>query len=197
MVLRAAARLALVATLCGALVAPRSAPVDEADGARLRRESTAEAYFWDCVAGGRYVRSGGADFPGPRDPARDAARAAAACWTCRARARSAGPSARRRALRHEVDADGRLARPRRPRSVPRSRGRQRRRSPRARFLEIIEGLDRRHVVVELPKLNDALVWASLLDGRTDRQVIESLEDSIAATEDLERGRATEDPRNRW
>ena len=88
MVLRAAARLALVATLCGALVAPRSAvrrrsgrravddddaaelarldaaaeqararaeaqPVDEADGARLRRESTAEAYFWDCVAGGR------------------------------------------------------------------------------------------------------------------------------------------------
>ena len=66
-----------------------------------------------------------------------------------------------------------------------------------RFLEVIEGLDRRHVVVELPKLNDALVWASLLDGRTDRQVIESLEDSIAATEDLERGRATEDPRNRW
>ena len=111
MVLRALARLALVATLCGALVAPRSAlrrrstrravddddaaelarldaaaeqararaeaqPVDEADGARLRRESTAEAYFWDCVAGGRYVRGGGADFP--RGPALDPSRADAA-----------------------------------------------------------------------------------------------------------------------
>ena len=111
MTLRSLTRLALVATLCGALVAPRSAvrrrsgrravddddaaelarldaaaeqararaeaqPVDEADGARLRRESTAEAYFWDCVAGGRYVRGGGADFP--RGPALDPSRADAA-----------------------------------------------------------------------------------------------------------------------
>ena len=103
-------------------------------------------------------------------------------------------------LRHEVDADGSGWRgPGARAPVPRARGRPRARraSSRDRFLEVIEGLDRRHVVVELPKLNDALVWASLLDGRTDRQVIESLEDSIAATEGLERGRATEDPRNRW
>ena len=100
-------------------------------------------------------------------------------------------------LRHEVDADGSGWRgPGAPRSR-RGRPRALRASALPRFLEVIEGLDRRHVVVELPKLNDALVWASLLDGRTDRQVIESLEDSIAATEDLERGPATEDPRNRW
>ncbi|KAH8046331.1 hypothetical protein JL720_16408 [Aureococcus anophagefferens] len=189
MVLRAAARLALVATLCGALVAPRSAvrrrstrravddddaaelarldaaaeqararaeaqPVDEADGARLRRESTAEAYFWDCVAGGRYVL---VDAP----------------------------------LRHEVDADGSGWRG--PGARAPVRARARRASPRARFLEVIEGLDRRHVVVELPKLNDALVWASLLDGRTDRQVIERRDPSPRRTTSAPRDRGPAEP----
>lgn len=66
-------------------------------------------------------------------------------------------------------------------------------------LEVIEGLTRRHCIVELPKLNDALLWASFLDGRTDQQVIDNLESSIAQTDELMKNPDSDfyDPRRNW
>ena len=194
---------------------------DSAEAARAARESKEEAYFWQCVTDGRYVRGGGADYG--RGVALDARRADAAAasergvmdlamageirWAqaedvvccffavddgvrakdvsvrfgTRSLSLTVGPKAVlvNAPLRHEVDVDAC-----------------------GWTLEVIEGLERRHVILEMPKLNDALLWQSLLDGRTDQQVRESLETSLANTERLTgpdaggNGTAT-DPRTRW